>query len=93
MPLTPQHRRQEQETCQHEQCSPEKGDDSGAPGTFDTLIIADAHYVERKKQIADCKVRNTVYRNIIGLVAFIDKQPDYLVIEYQSGSKEKNAAA
>ena len=61
--------------------------------TFDTLIIADAHYVERKKQIAGCKVRNTVYRNIIGLVAFIDKQPDYLVIEYQSGSKEKNAAA
>ena len=46
-----------------------------------------------KKQIADCKVRNTVYRNIIGLVAFIDKQPDYLVIEYQSGGKEKNAAA
>lgn len=72
---------------------PGKSDDSGAPGTFDTLIIADAHYVERKKQIADCKVRNTVYRNIIGLVAFIDKQPDYLVIEYQSGGKEKNAAA
>ena len=46
-----------------------------------------------KKQIADCKVRNAVYRNIIGLIAFIDKQPDYLVIEYQSGGKEKNAAA
>lgn len=27
------------------------------------------------------------------LGSFIDKQPDYLVIEYQSGGKEKNAAA
>ena len=69
----PQYRRQEQEACQHKQCSPEKGDDSGSAGTFDTLIITDTNYVECKEQITDCKIRNSIYCNVIRFVTFVDE--------------------